>query len=75
MGDRLARCHQSNDLVRPRQAYQKKMLRILDGDHREQTGLPLKERLSAELGNIIQAITEVLGATWDALARSRGNGA
>jgi putative transposase len=53
----------------------KKMLRILDGDRREQTGLRLKERLSVEWGNIMQAITEVWGQPWDALARSRGNGA
>jgi REP-associated tyrosine transposase len=53
----------------------KKMLGILEGDRREQTGLRLKERLSVEWGNIIQAITEVWGQQWDALAKSRGNGA
>jgi len=35
----------------------------------------LKERLSVEWGNIIEAITEVWGEQWDALATSRGNGA
>jgi len=39
----------------------KKMLGILEGDRREQTGLRLKERLSVERGNIVQAITEVWG--------------
>jgi hypothetical protein len=52
-----------------------KMLGVLKGDRREQTGLPLKERLSVDWGYIIEAITKVWGQQWDALAASRGNGA
>jgi putative transposase len=52
-----------------------KMLGVLKGDRREQTGLRLKERLSVDWGNIIEAITDVWGQPWDALANSRGNGA
>jgi hypothetical protein len=52
-----------------------KMLGVLKGDRREQTGLRLKERLSVDWGDIIEAITEVWGQQWDALANSRGNGA
>jgi hypothetical protein len=52
-----------------------KMLGVLKGDRREQTGLRLKERLSVDLGDIIEAITEIWGQPWDALANSRGNGA
>jgi putative transposase len=52
-----------------------KMLGILEGDRREQTGLRLKERLSVNWKNIIEAIAEVWGQRWDALATSRGNGA
>jgi putative transposase len=52
-----------------------KMLRVLKGDRREQTGLRLKERLSVDWGDITEAITEVWGQEWDALANSRGNGA
>jgi len=52
-----------------------KMLGVLKGDRREQTGLRLKERLSVDWGDIIEAITKVWGQQWDALAASRGNGA
>jgi hypothetical protein len=48
---------------------------VLKGDRREQTRLRLKERLSVDWGNIIEAITEVWGQQWEALAISRGNGA
>jgi putative transposase len=53
----------------------KKMLGVLKGDRREQTGLRLKERLSVDWGNIIEAITDVWRQPWGALANSRGNGA
>jgi hypothetical protein len=53
----------------------RKMLGVFKGDRREQTGLPLKERLSVDWGYIIEAITKVWGQQWDALAASRGNGA
>jgi hypothetical protein len=52
-----------------------KMLRVLKGDRREQTGLRLKERLSIDWRDIMEAITEVWGQRWDALATARGNGA
>jgi putative transposase len=52
-----------------------KMLGVLKGDRREQTGLRLKERLSVDWVDIIEAITEVWDQQWDALANSRGNGA
>jgi putative transposase len=52
-----------------------KMLGILEGDRREQTGLRLKERLSVNWKSIIEAIAEVWDQEWDALATSRGNGA
>jgi hypothetical protein len=52
-----------------------KMLGILEGDRREQTGLRLKERLSVDWANIIEAIAKVWGQQWHALANSRGNGA
>jgi hypothetical protein len=51
------------------------MLGVLKGERREQTGLRLKERLSLDWGDIIEAITEVWGQQWDALANSLGNGA
>jgi hypothetical protein len=51
-----------------------KMLGVLKGDRREQTGLRLKERLSVEWGDVIKAITDVWGQQWDALATSRGDG-
>jgi hypothetical protein len=53
----------------------KKMLGVLRGDRREQTGLRLKERLSVDWGNIVEAITDVWDQRWGALANSRGNGA
>jgi putative transposase len=52
-----------------------KMLGILRGDRREQTGLRVKERMSVDWENIIDAVSEVWGQQWDALANSRGNGA
>jgi len=52
-----------------------KMLAVLKGDRREQTGLRLKERLRVDWENIIEAITEVWGQEWHALTNSRGNGA
>jgi REP element-mobilizing transposase RayT len=52
-----------------------KMLGILKGDRREQTGVRVKERMSVDWENIIEAVTEVWGQQWDALANSRGNGA
>ena len=52
-----------------------KMLGVSKGDRREQTGLRLKERLSANWGNIIEAIAEAWDQEWDTLATSRGNGA
>jgi REP-associated tyrosine transposase len=52
-----------------------KMVGILKGDRREQTGLRVKERMSVDWGNIIEAVTEVWDQQWDAPANSRGNGA
>ena len=52
-----------------------KMLGVLKGDRREQTGLRSKKRLSLDWPNITNAIGEVWGQDWDALAVARGNGA
>jgi hypothetical protein len=51
------------------------MLGVLQGDRREQTGLRSKERLSLDWPKITEAIGEVWGQDWDALAAARGNGA
>jgi putative transposase len=52
-----------------------KMLGVLKGDRREQTGLRSKELLSLDWPKITKAIGEVWGQDWDALAAARGNGA
>jgi putative transposase len=52
-----------------------KMLGVLKGDRREQTGLRSKERLFLDWPKITNAIGEVWGQNWDALAAARGNGA
>jgi putative transposase len=52
-----------------------KMLGISKGDRREQTGLRSKERLSLNWTRITDAIGDIWGQNWDALAVARGNGA
>jgi putative transposase len=52
-----------------------KMLGVLKGDRREQTGLRSKERLSLNWTRITDAIGDIWGQNWDALAVARGNGA
>jgi hypothetical protein len=52
-----------------------KMLGVLKGDRREQTGLRSKERLFLDWPKITNAIGEVWGQNWDGLAAARGNGA
>jgi putative transposase len=52
-----------------------KMLGVLKGDRREQTGLRAKERLSLDWPKITNAIREIWGQDWDTLAAARGSGA
>ena len=52
-----------------------KMLEILKGNRREQTGLRSKERLSLDWPKITNAIRETWGEDWETLTAGRGNGA
>lgn len=52
-----------------------RMLGVLSGNRREQTGLREKERLRLNWSTITEAIENVWAQGWDALATARGNGA
>jgi putative transposase len=52
-----------------------KMVGVLNDNHREQTGLRGKERLSLNWSRITGAIEKVWAQGWDALTTARGNGA
>ena len=52
-----------------------KMLGVLKGDRREQTGLRSKERLSLDWPKITNAIREIWGQDWETLTAARGSGA